>query len=489
MSEILKPRATVEWPLSSTSGSSVTLAVAVGTHPVAEVTLYEGSEAGEKSNRALSSSFARALGRVQALGYRTRTSPDTKILLEDGRGGNLEFGGFVNSPSTLLARDNLVPSVAVVASAAAVANLDLGIYNLSDGRGNADDPLKSASLSVSRKVTDKDLALRLKTLTEETIKFWINNRDRQSASPLVQRLTETRHQANTHPLSLWYALLDNSNLGESDWLSVLEGLHRPNRALNASILSVLRAPASSFENVIDTLTREYQMMYVPALDGSIGRFEWEDASIEGDAQELRVSASSLLFNGDTSGDLMPVQQVIIRGMMRDGTLVANRLQEGKFQDGGVLLGGFPDLSTAPTGNIQSLTLPGYLQLAFDNLRPSRRPGTARTSIRGLPAEFQRVSDFTRRYISDVGEKMINNYARNAFIRMALGNSSVTVETPCDLSLVPGRRYSVSASDGPLFTGFLYGLRHHFQMDPGQGAANTQLNFTHVRFPGFQIPGL
>lgn len=495
MSEVLirEPRVTIDCPLGPVSCDEITISAAVNTHVSAAFTAYSGSEAAKSATKVMAAQVAAKMGQAQRIGFSNRTSPDTRIRAEDGAGGIGTYNLFLTGPTFMMNTGSIRPGFAAVAESALVANLKMDIYTTNTGRNKGNkDSLSGGALIPEKVCKSTNLAGRIKELTEAVIKNW----QRYGAGTSAEaQLKQQRHQINLNgPLNLWYQMLDNSVPrleSTAEWMEILtkDGGDATNRDFNMEILSVLRGTTRDFQETIDTIRGMFQLVVIPDRSGGPGSFAVMPELLLAEPLPLVLPATSMLLNGDSSQDLLPLQQVLVRGQPIFATLISRDPSLSSTDGGEYYIGGFPDEVPSASGDVAIVALPSFLRDTLTRVTSMRgnRPPAPET----ISAGFSQISQLTSQFTSEIARKLIRDYCRGVYVDMALGGTSTSISVPADLSLWPGNRYRVLNSDGDeIFTGFLAGVQHMFKKSPGSGGqAISTCNFTHILFPGFQLPGI
>lgn len=483
-----------------TSTDNLTVNAAVNARTTATFSAYTGEDASSKSQTVFSETAAKLMGKCQTAAFSVRDAPDTTLTVkvthkpsgekgDKGSSTSLEMQGYLTSPTFLLDTLSVRPGFAMVDRGAILANLRLDIYQTSSPRSNANDPLSSGLHSVSKRVTSPNLATRFKELTERLIDYWQRNKS-NSNQTAGNKLKEERHQLNLKgPLAAWYDLLDNStSMMNFACLEKLATQEPANVAFNTEILSILRGVSRDFQEILSSLCATFQLMQIPAKDGGPGRLARIYDLMTGKEEPLTLPATSILLNGDSFHDLLPLQQVLVTGVPRAGVHVlpsyymANQLDAGNY-----LVGGWPKSQVSASGDVAIVPLPSYMNDIAAALG-TEKEGASPPADDKLQAMRTRVSDLAKAFLNDTVDKMVEDYARTLYFDMAFGGTSVSISVPADLSLWPGQRYAVRNPQGePLFVGFLSGVQHGFNRGAEGGHAGTTCNFTHILFAGFTPP--
>jgi len=455
--------------------------IGVNTFTNVAISAYTGTDAGSSANRILSRDAAAMMGRAQTASMSVRTSPDLNLRLDDGAGNTLRWNGYVSGPSYMVdgAGNSLQPAISGLGADALVASLRLDAYTgaRKDPKGN----LIGFSPLMEDKTYDENLANRLTTLTEEMIKYWKSNRIKD-ANPLSQAIKSNMHLTNeSGPLEVWNKILSNSQSGLSmDWLKAVAQDRGTNSNFNSALLGLLRGQSESFMSTIMALADDFSLLYIPDRTGAPGKLVQRHECVFGETTDRRLPASAVVMGHEESDPLLPVQQVIITGITENYVLMQQRSVEDL--SGESALTGYPLTAANASGNVKSVPLPNFMQLAMIAQVPSRRNDPMPT-VPSTVRAFTQIDQVTARVINEIAEGMASSYAKSVYATAAIGGSGVTVRVPLDFSWEPGVRYRIGVESGPLFRGFLDSVTHTVSL----GEAMTDLAFTYAEYGSFTLP--
>lgn len=494
--ELRSPVVKISYPLGQASPDEVEISAEVNRHTSARFTAYSGNEASKSSTPVFSKDAAAKMGKAQQLSFSRRTKPDTDISINDGKNGAKTYSMFLTGPSYSMSPGRVTPSFNAVEKAALLSNLRLDIYTTFTGReGGNGAPFGEGTLFLPDEVNSTNLATRLKELTEKTIKYWKDHANNAgvSYSASSAELKSQRHAINLQgPLDLWYEMLDNSVEGlqeTKEWLEIVTKYKGINSQVNSELLSILRGTSRDFQEILDALCDTFQLMVVPSQKGGAPKFVMQNKVVTGDTSSLTLPATSVLLEGDVSADLLPIQQVLVRGTPHESYLFSMDPAKKKTDEGYFFVGGFPETAPAASGDIAIIPLPSFVQEA---IRVAPNPvGNQPPDKDKFITKLSAVKKVAMEYTNQLSRKLVTAYAKATYINLALGGSSTSISLPANLNLWPGERYKVLNATGDLlFTGFLSGVTHTFKKQTGgSGQAQTTCRFTHILFPGFTLPGL
>jgi hypothetical protein len=497
MSEVShrSPKVTITWPLGKVSTDSVKLSAAINLHPLVEFTAFSGTEAAQASNAALSKDAAALMGQAQNLTHSARSAPDCSVSIDDGaEGSSLDFSGYLSGPNYRMNKGMIAPGFSMVAAATLMSNLKMDIYQV-PWVVDASKESSLAQSSIAENVKEGNLSARLAKLTTETIAFWERQKAGSPDPPLSVAFKEKRHAANQNgPLAAWLELLSNSKDLDTPWLSKLGDNIDYNRKFNEEVLAILTGTSRDFLDVVLTLLGAFQLVMIPSKNGKPGKLVSMTSLLTEDPKDLALPASTIFLQGDNGSSLLPVQQIVVKGTPRPRYKLAPETTDAYSLTGGVsAIGAYPlDVETA-AGDVEFVSLPFYLSHVISwATQETNEEGEGAPTLEQLKKSLGQMEDKVVQFQDNVVNKLISDYAKSLYVDRALGFTRTSIQVPLDVSLWPGTRYRVTNSNGDaLFHGFLSGVQHSIDKKAmgGGGAPSTTLDFTHIEFPGFTLPGL
>ena len=384
------PKVTVNGPWEATSADEMTVKAEINMNPTASFTAFSGEEAGKAANQVFSSDAASLMGQAQQLGFSTRSAPDTTITLDDGANTSVTMQMFLTCPTFMMNSRTIRPAFSAVAASAMMNNLKLDIYTTNTARNlGADSPLSRGLAVLENESKAQNLAVRLKELTEAMIKYWSDNSSNKTGKST--RIKKQRDEINqSGPLKQWYTLLENSVKPlekTGDWIKTLTADEAGmNQTLNTTLLSMLRGSTRDFQEMLDQLCATFQLVLIPDKTGVPGYLARIVDLLEAEPKDLTLPASSVVLNGNSSGDLLTVQQVLIRGLTSPiyDTSIDPGDRDSDSDD--FFIGGFPAEVPSASGEVVILPLPAFLQqyvLRMDAAKKARHRPTFQTSSPGF----------------------------------------------------------------------------------------------------------
>ncbi len=488
--QIITPSVAVTAPLGLSSAASVTLSAAVNSDVVITMTLHGGEQAGNAAIPAFNGQVSEIMGQAQAAAYgRTSMSPDTRVNIDDGRGGQLLFEGFMVGPAYQLFRGSVQPSLRAVGKGAILEHLKLDIYSgrfdhSSGPSGKLSEGLNTASTGVEA----DSLPQRLLDLTGRLIEHWTANKQ-LTTSQLTKTLSENRHALNQQgPLPAWKRLLENSkSFLDFAWFQRMADNQAFNNSFNDALVQTLRSESPGFSSVLASLAAQFNLFSVPSRDGDVGSLRRLEQQVTLSPRTLRLSTESIMTSVAPPNGLFPLAQVVMRGVARkafNGSRGSTSVTVGDTD--GQVVAVYPE-TVASAGDVLTIGPPRFMDFVLPFFDASGSGGKKAEDYDRFATALDYSAKLVDRFEDEVVRTMVADYCKSVYRANALAGSQVSFSTPLDLSLWPGERYEVTDAEGrPIFTGFLTGVDHALSRIPGGGAASSRLNFTHIVFPGYSV---
>lgn len=495
---ILRPEASVESPLGETAPAIVSVKASVGNFSSAEFTAYGGKLAHEGAQSVLQTSVLKALAQAQQISFSTRTAPDTTVTMVDGRSdagtgaaSNLKFTGFIIGGATSIDPTSFVPGVTAVGKGALLEQLRLDIYQ--PVRAGNQEPLKEGEGLSARDIKDGNIADRLRALTDFMIKRWdlYGGAGQNEKNAETAILKANRDRLNrSGPLQAWQELLRNSKstLEEVTWFKYLSENYNFNLKINEELIAILTSPSSGFTQILSTLLEQFRLMWVPDLNGGVGKLLPLDKVVGEPVGTIKLYTSSFNQSSPAFSGLFPIKQVLMHGHPKPVYVAKTAKKSKDVADGvGMLLGSYPR-GEVPDGDVLVIKPPGFMPKIIDASTAEAPPGVRKENFGEFISDVNNIKRLEFRFQKEAIDKMVEGVCKSEFLDATLKGYNLSVAIPLDLSLAPGARYRVANEAGEvLFTGFLNSVNHTLKRGAAAGDATTALGFSHIAYEGFQIP--
>jgi hypothetical protein len=275
------------------------------------------------------------------------------------------------------------------------------------------------------------------------------------------------HSTNSSAASRWIAVLGNSRVdcGALDEVSNVDH----SAALNAFLVSMLKAPTSNFLDVIQNIGSAFRFYYAPAISSGSGGLYGALYVARGGGSAVEADPVGISFDAATQGALSP-GAVCITGLPGELLQAAGDAQMARYGGVGLLYpenGQAPIVQMAAPGWVPRVALPPAPTLP-DARRPFRTSGLAR--IRTAREESTRASQELL--------AAIKAYARLTWLDLSRGGGTLTFAMPFTPSVAPGIAISV-ASGGANVRGFVSQVEHVISSTPSSPEAKTTFTISHV----------
>lgn len=440
------------------------------------------SHVNNEGARVIKMGSAEAIARsaaLQNLRFTVREKPDVSITADDELYGTMEFTGFLSTPGLDGSRTTFNEQASVVGDDAILNTLDFSIYEpeLFGESEEAATVVGNVPLPSDGKITAY-LAAVSKTLYEN---FSITVE--KTTNEQMRALKVQQHTLNGPGYRQWLAVLENSDVEFETWGEVLGKYPAVQEALAIRVVAMLKNKTSGFWPVMNSLTSEFKMVYVPAYNGPGKLISILDRAQAGNARSLKVSSDKVFFS-DGSGNLLPLGGVTVTAAP-----AAENEREETAQSSETVAAFWP--KPMVPGYIHQMAPPSWLTNVKGQLLvtagEASKGGDSRSGTKDYTlskAEAQATTRTTLKESLDKvrGTKILEEFARVEYEDLILGATSCAVETPLNYSLIIGERVTVEISDGAGFEGFVSGLSHNFSLQNGsQVDAYSRITFTHVKY--------
>lgn len=190
----------------------------------------------------------------------------------------------------------------------------------------------------------------------------------------------------------------------------------------------------------------------------------------------------------SSADRIPPVQLVLQGELNefygDPSLTGPRvsgLSTNPLDGVGRIVAAFPETNSDAVGRYIIAQAPSWVgspAKAFAEI-PTEVTGDRMQTIAAQQTDQQDQLDSK----ADAQLKLLQQLAKNMFIRIYLAGSRASVMTPLLLTVQVGRTYSVKSMEGDvIFQGFLASVTHRIEMQSEAASAVSVLNFTHIVSP-------
>lgn len=425
------------------------------------------------------------IGELQAQRLAGRTDPDFSVTAKDGRGGEVDYEGFIAAQLFNLTQVSTIDRLSSVGLVALIDALDLSIYaaGYSLEREEAGTDLKPVKAAESG-----DVPKVLSAITDTLV----GNYGAVVAAeylPTAKEMLGIQHDINNSgPLELWKEILAASDVKYDNWDKAFEVSPTIARALTERTRDFLEAQNSGFWMQIQSMMSSFRMFYVPEFDG-VGRFERADKKMED--PEVTINASVTGFDvADGSSRILQLGGVVM--MAR----AAPTERQESQPDPSV-----PRVVAFAPSPLQS----GYMHkepVPFWLVREEGVPIFGSEIDRRRRSGTQVSLDLARRFVSKVAgrdlktrvdtvsEGIMSELCEVIFKDLQLSQSTASLTLPLDFSLHKhvGKRATIKLESNPLvgsggeFTAFVHGITHSVDLREGKHLdSSTVVRLSHADY--------
>jgi len=305
-------------------------------------------------------------------------------------------------------------------------------------------------------------------------------------SPLTLKLMAMRHEINMGgPLGLWLSILGRTRVTFESWAAAFEKGPRLPTRVTERVYEVMASRTPGFWNVVRVFMSEFQMFYVPRLDGP-GKFVRSDEKVEEEGASFKVSATAVSL-ADGSQRLLQVGGVLMLASSAPTTRAQTSDPSPR------VMAHWPE--DLLSGHIHEVTPPWWLLDAEGNVildaeftdveeeaEEELDLDLAQRNVRVKEARQWRLQ------VEDVSTDIMTEMCKVLFAELQLAGSTAALTLPLDFRMNSrvGKRVEVEikSKDGAsaTFTAFLSGITHTLDLRNGTSLnSSTQIRLTHAKY--------
>lgn len=424
-----------------------------------------------------------------------RISPDLNVSLQDGIGGSVEFAGFLAAPSF-----GITPGgVTLVYNGLHQSSL-LSMY-----LGSIYGPVNSAGQEVLKTFVPEgaSFAALFKSILDQSSKWFdepANARGVQAASEFDEALSIPTHARNKKIKPYVDALLDKSKeLTQYPGLEEYVKFSAYTSKMRNILLEQILAQPNLTESILRGFNSVFPCYFTPVLQEKFpgARLILLDA-VNAPAQPLVIPVDNLSFTAGGTYDL-PVKGVVVT-TPQPAPVLKDNVASIKFVE---RISAYypPDTNQAGTlaagGTFVKIGAPGWIEDVYAESSSTQGLGALRDLVSAganAASAANRAQAAAAVWIRNQSKAtdMLERYAQSQYTYLAFALSQASVTLPLNLKVEPGRPYQVmvETEKDPVeaFTGFVQSVQHRVSVNKGAADASTTIVFSHVRAPGFTLPG-
>lgn len=443
--------------------------------PQLQIVHHRNTDGNKRAIPVSAPEIASEMAERQNLIFNDRTSPEVSLFITDGKGGSLNFNGYLTDPIYDMSqtqsnlRDIVRPDYALIES------IDYSAYAL---------PLDITDLIPSDLLKDNgyNVPATFDALAKWLLETWDENKDQRKILPSLQvEAEETQNKVNQRCIKYFKELMRASS--ESfGWTKQLQQTFTDNkpesRNFTIRLMTYLRNSSGSFLSSLIKMAEEFQCFYSPEWD-KIGRLaNW--ATVYDNPKECELPIVELNIEAGTKS-LFPTFAIAVSNDALTGELDSTGashnfiLYPDEVKNGGSIIrdGGPP-------------WMPGDMVAdAVDQAANAHKNGIK--SLKKAKKIHEKRTDYHKDWL-DAKCDILYEWARIVYLKQSLGASRLDAVIPLDLSLKVGQRYIIkNTNGGSLGTGFLAQIIHDVNIEQSAASCTSRVHFTHIELPGFSLP--
>lgn len=446
--------------------------------PYVRLQTHPKKDAEQQAVKLSTADVAEEQGKIQKKIFQERTSSDCEINVSldgDDSAGTFNFKGYLTGGAYEFSAGTVDKESQAVPEYALVSILNYSVYKQNVAWRQDLEPTFEDSF------TDF-----IKQCGQKLMENW--NENQESQSELEHEIANKQHELNQKAKQYWEQLLQDSD-GEDKfgWEDAAEAMKDPavgDDKLRQRVMYVLQNVNGPFETTIMQMAEEFQLTYVPQWD-KIGYY-LNNYNIMKNPEELSLDIVSMSCQGSNGMSLFPIKYVAVVPPQQ-----SQYRQEGQpasyivYPEEGLKEGGSMLRSSGPLWIDGSMATQ---EMDEEGEEPERRKKECDPdSVDEGPESAAEDEKTAGELVYDVCQK----WAQAEYTYQALSGSNAKIVTTVNFKAELGKCYRVkSKKGGELFTGQLAIIEHSISTGDGRNPqAMTQLSFTNVCFPGFQLPGV
>lgn len=445
---------------------SIQINYSVGQVPKAQVTIHRNEGVRTPGGNDALQTLADHQARIDSAG----NDPDTRIVLKDDGGGEIEFSGYLTAPSLSAGEGFSSEAARVVGADSGMMPLDLSIYSAG---GESDRQSTSASkLLPIPAQSGGDVGAMLRSITETLVKNYSQTLAQEDTKSGKLFMAQQHAQNEGGALVAWYNFLDRSDVNYESWAELIAKWPPVGEAIANRTGTRIRQTPGSMWGMIQMLGNDFQMFYKPGLDG-LGQFVRADSKVQnGVERPLSITRETLM---DGSSVLRRLGGVVVMAQSPAGDR-----KEGADPRRNIAAQWPVELQP---GNIHRTGPPVWMLMPHGRLptTPLRaKPGSANLDLTQFETKAVAEDEKAAEVEVTLSDKVLQEYARVMYENLKGENSTASIQVPFDLTFEAGTRYNFTLADGLPFAAFCHSVSHHMQIAGSEPTCKTTLGLTHLQ---------
>jgi hypothetical protein len=408
------------------------------------------------------------------------------VYQDSGSRNYLTTAGLLTTSAYEASKSSFEVHLALATNAAYLQALRTHIYRTEGNEAKDDDELLHAT----------SMAEMFSLVLDRLIKKWIEKANARTVTmaKLDAKIMDQMHAINEQHKTKWQRLFSDSTATTK--LPFMPDMTQDiNEKIQDTIRQVFLTQGRDFFQQILTLCEMFNLLYIPDVGGTdapYGRLISKDA-VMGETAPGIISATHFTSRLGAY-DVVPLAAVVVVGQ---GTENVKESGSDKGMPTAPVYATWPNpLPEKSNGRFEQIPLPVWLPAIYGPL--DMDDAVKEANAMGLDAnEYMRTKHKPRKDSMDKQQtaqrSILAWWARLAYLDIALGRDTLSLDIPFDFRAQLGYRYAVTdRNKKKMFTGFLAHIAHSVVVGEDSeksatGDATTSLVFTHVECEGFVLP--
>lgn len=453
----------------------------VDTFPSVKASIADPKSGDPSLQAPVSKEVLARIGELQKQRLAGRTEPDFEVTAEDGRGGEIDYEGFIAAPLLELSKVSTHDRLSSVGRVAMIDALDLSIYaaGYSLEREEAGTDLKPVKAA-----KDGDVTKVLAEITDTLVGNY-GVVETSEYMPVAKELLRIQHGINNSgPLELWKKILDDSDVKYESWGAAFKVSPAIARALTERTRDFLEAQNSGFWAQVQSMMSSFNMFYVPEFNGT-GRFERSDKKMEDPKVTINASVTNVSVADGSTRILQP------GGVVMMARAAPTERQESQPDPNiprvvayapNPLVAGFIEKTPVPFWLTREEGVP-----IFGSEIDRRRRTVGQVALDLAKRDVERLTGYEfRERVATVSTGVMTELCEVIFKDLQLAQSTASLTLPLDFTLHEhvGKRATVKlgGKDGGEFTAFVHGVTHSVDLREGKHLeSSTEVRLSHADY--------
>lgn len=456
------------------------------------------TKAESEAKEVTSDAILQRLAKNQIAAFEGKTSPDTIITLkEDDEGGisdpqngraEFKFNGYSLENALSVSPSNISITGSALIEWADIEHLNYSIYPMGMVLGQNTE-------ATGLKVEGDTIVDIIKNVETKLRERWpLILKSIEASNPQQAMIWSKIHARNTILVPRFHEILQQS-AQTMGWTKVQQwikdtkgGSMRVKNSMIIAVMKILTTSSGSFLGTLNRLADLFQCILVPGMDDKIeqsARFVNKAYAVAAPPEELPLDLLQFNAAAGLPDGLLPVTSFMMQPVASQNTESV-----GISVKNLVLV---PQEAASKGGAIAKAPHPEWW---FDSSNPAEIKEATRAMNKGITEDTASLkpTQAEQQKIVQAVEKdekttydVAKAWALCHYAWVSLGKSQVAVTVSGMFKYAPGKRYRICVKNTGvfLFTGFLSAVTTNVSV---KGGCNSQLQFTHVTFPGFELPG-